>query len=168
MKRLLAALATSLLAPAAAGATLDLAADAAAGQTTLTTFAAGAGQNGLTLPVSTAVHPLTGRLFVADRNNHRILSWISASAYATGASADIVVGQPDFATVTAGTTAAKLAFPYGVAVDEAGNLYVSDQGNNRVLIFPAPITSGMAATKVIGQASFTANTANAGGRSATS
>jgi hypothetical protein len=168
MKRLLAALAASLLAPAAAGATLDLAADAAAGQVTLTTFAAGGGQNGLTLPVSTAVHPLTGRLFVADRNNHRILSWISASAYATGASADIVIGQPDFATVTAGTTASKLAFPYGVAVDEAGNLYVSDQGNNRVVIYPAPLTSGMAATKVIGQASFTANTANAGGRSATS
>ena len=168
MKRLLAALAASLLAPVAAGATLDLAADAAAGQVTLTAFAAGAGQAGLTLPVATAVHPLSGRLFVADRNNHRILSWISASAYATGAAADIVIGQPDFATVTAGTTASKLAFPYGVAVDEAGNLYVSDQGNNRVVIFPAPLTSGMAATKVIGQASFTANTANAGGRSATS
>jgi hypothetical protein len=42
-----------------------------------------------------------------------------------------------------------------VAVDAQGNLYVADYQNFRILVFAAPLSSGMAATIVLGQADFT-------------
>jgi hypothetical protein len=49
-----------------------------------------------------------------------------------------VIGQPDFVTNTAGAGRARLNFDdgSGVAFDAAGNLWVGDSGNNRVLKFP--------------------------------
>ncbi|MGC2763341.1 MAG: hypothetical protein WA206_18710, partial [Candidatus Binatus sp.] len=61
--------------------------------------------------------------------------------------------------------------PYGVAVDAAGNLYVADASNNRVLEYTTPFAEcgsfpcvGGSANMVFGQGgSFTSNTANKGG-----
>jgi hypothetical protein len=60
-----------------------------------------------------------------------------------------------------------------VITDSSDNLYVSDLGNNRILEYNAPFsqakTQGFSANKVYGQAgSFTTNTCNNGGVSATS
>src|SRR5215469_8336298 len=41
-----------------------------------------------------------GHLYVADTDNNRILGWSSASSFKTAQSADLVIGQPDFFTVT--------------------------------------------------------------------
>ena len=65
-----------------------------------------------------------------------------------------------------GVSANSLHLPWGVAVDGAGNLYVADVGNNRVLYYPAGSTT---ANRVYGQGGdFTASTANNGGVSANS
>ena len=55
-------------------------------------------------------------------------------------------------------------------MDAKGNLYVIDTGNNRILRFPQPFnqTAGELPDLVIGQPSFTTNTLNQGGLSASS
>ena len=101
-------------------------------------------------------------LYVADRNNYRVLFFEKNSTSATR-----VYGQESFTTTTGALpSATSLAAPEGVALDRHGNLYVADAGNNRVLFYPAGSTT---ATKVYGQgSSFTTNTANKGGVSANS
>jgi hypothetical protein len=66
--------------------------------------------------------------------------------------ASAVYGQPDFTSQGYGTSATNLSQPAGVAVDGSGGLYVVDQGNNRVLHFPAGSTT---ADAVYGQPDFT-------------
>ena len=78
-----------------------------------------------------------------------------AFAFSTGMAATIVIGQPDFTTVTPGLTNSKLTFPSNMAFDSAGNLFVVDSNNARVLMFLAPLSTGMAASVVIGQPDFT-------------
>ena len=71
--------------------------------------------------------------------------------------ATLVLGQATFITNTATTTAKGLAGPIGLAFDTEGDLWVADAGNNRVLEYVPPFTDGMAASVVLGQTSFLAN-----------
>ncbi len=82
---------------------------------------------------------------------------------------DAIVGQPDAVTRTANSTgvnASGLAFPIGTATDAAGNLYVADSENHRVLIYFSPFTTDRVADRVLGQGDFNTNTPNSGGPSA--
>jgi uncharacterized protein (TIGR03437 family) len=116
-------------------------------------------------------------LYVSDFSNNRVLAWKNASSFSFGATADFVIGQPDFFSTTAlgpGTASpsAGLNHPAGMAVDKNGNLYVIDTGNNRILRFPAPYNQpGQPLPDlVIGQTGFSCNTCsqpNSGGISAT-
>ncbi|HEV3112364.1 MAG TPA: NHL repeat-containing protein [Candidatus Binataceae bacterium] len=109
------------------------------------------------------------RLYVADSGNHRVLGWRSIDALKNGASADLVIGQADFLSWSsqcnnAAVTGATLCFPSGVAVDGAGNLYVVDQGNNRVLEYDDPFATDTQPDTVFGQGgSFTSSACNKGG-----
>jgi sugar lactone lactonase YvrE len=81
-------------------------------------------------------------LYVADFNNNRVLEYDSPLTADTVA--DRVFGQPDFTTSTCnypdgGVSASSLCEPRGVAVDAAGNLYVADWNNNRVLEYDTPL-----------------------------
>jgi sugar lactone lactonase YvrE len=73
-----------------------------------------------------------GGLYIADQVNSRVLYYPAGSTTATR-----VYGQGgSFTTGTAnngGISADSLFIPSGVALDESGNLYISDQFNNRVL-----------------------------------
>lgn len=104
------------------------------------------------------------RVYVVDRNNHRVLGWKSVAAFATHDAAAIVIGQPAMSSNVCnngGVSAASLCSPAGVAVDSAGNLYVADAGNHRVLFYNKPFAKGRVADEVFGQyGSFTTNTAN--------
>jgi DNA-binding beta-propeller fold protein YncE len=82
-----------------------------------------------------AVDPTTGKLFVADRNNNRVLRFSSAAKLTSGAAAEAVLGQPDDTTNTSGLSAVKMTTPVRLFVDAAGRLWVSDYGNRRVLRF---------------------------------
>ncbi len=107
-------------------------------------------------------------LYVADTNNNRILGFNNFNSIQIGLQkADLVIGQPDFyrSQINYPTNMAtmpnqqSLNGPTALAVDSAGNLYVADSGNSRVLRFPAPFASGKTALEsadlVIGQTSFT-------------
>ncbi len=96
-------------------------------------------------------------LYVADTGNHRVLGWREASGFANGASADLVLGQPDRfgAAPNSPSVAQGLNQPSGLAVDRAGNLYVADTANHRVLRYPRPFDAQVPAPDfVIGQPNF--------------
>lgn len=110
-------------------------------------------------------------IYVIDRNLHRVLIFNSPAANDT--TADFVIGQADFVTSVANFPAGNpannnLLQPIAGYVDGAGNFYVCDEGNNRVLLFMPPMANTMAASKVFGQPLFTTNGTNQGGRSASS
>jgi len=118
--------------------------------------------------VDTSVTP--NRIYVADANNKRVLGWSDVSSLANGAAADLVIGPPDFLSFGPDSpTAASVGFAAGLAVDGAGNLYVADEDNSRVLEFDSPFTTDTTADQVFGQGgSFTSGDCNHGGVSATS
>lgn len=125
------------------------------GQDSLTTNLPGTGPTQLALPASVAV--IDGRLIVADAGNNRVLIWNRLPVGNTAP--DVVVGQVDLVSDDPGTAADKLSFP--VAATVANNrLIVSDQNNNRVLIWnTVPTTNGVAADVVLGQPDFTSGSA---------
>jgi len=104
-----------------------------------------------------------GNLYVADFFNHRVLRFNNAASKANGDPADGVLGQIDFISGSANaggpTSASGLNRPVGVALDSLGRLYVSDRGNQRILIWnnAATLGNGVVADNVLGQANFTAN-----------
>jgi sugar lactone lactonase YvrE len=123
-------------------------------------------------PLGAAVDRRSGRLFVADASNNRVLSWPNAASLANSQAADLVLGQPDFFSRVAnygGVSARSLDQPIGLALDAQGDLYVADYSNNRVLEYATPLTTHMAASRVFGQGgSFNTAAANNGGISANS
>jgi sugar lactone lactonase YvrE len=121
---------------------------------------------GLSGPTNVAIDrsATPNRLYVADSSNNRVLGWRDAAGFTNGASADIVIGQPDFYssycdslgpnTPAPKVDATMLCTPSGLAVDRAGNLYVSDVGNSRVLVFHDPFQAFAEARRVSASAVF--------------
>src|SRR6185437_4478515 len=46
----------------------------------------------------------------------------------------------------------------GIAFDSSSNLWIADSGNNRTLEYTTPLTTGKAASAVLGQSDFTTGT----------
>ncbi len=131
-------------------------ADGVLGQPNFTSTASAVTQNGMANPRGVALHGTT--LFVAERENHRVLRFDSAASKANGANADGVLGQPDFTSNTQTLSQTGMVLPGRVSVDQGGQLYASEGlGGNRVLIFSdaANKLNGGPADLVIGQPDFT-------------
>jgi DNA-binding beta-propeller fold protein YncE len=112
---------------------------------------------GLNVPTHLAIDPTSGKLFVADQNNNRVLRYASPAALANGAAAEAVLGQDDFSGNGSDTAANRMNYPWGVYVDKNGALWVGDTYNNRVLRFDhaASKANGAGANGVLGQPDFT-------------
>ncbi|PIZ10944.1 hypothetical protein COY54_00935 [Candidatus Falkowbacteria bacterium CG_4_10_14_0_8_um_filter_41_36] len=146
--------------------TNDAAANVVLGQPNMTSSTANnGGLSASSLSEPRAIDVSGGKLLVADRSNNRVLIWNTIPTTDNQA-ADVVLGQPNMTSSTAnngGITAHSLYQPNGVAVVN-GKLYISDSGNNRVLIFNTiPTTNQQDADLVLGQPNMTSNTANNGG-----
>jgi sugar lactone lactonase YvrE len=128
----------------------------------------GADAGTLFSPFGVTVKDAAGNLYVADSFNNRVLIY-SPIPSANGEAAVTVLGQADFNSITqnrgngATPSADSLSFPAEVAVDNAGNIYVADHGNHRVLIYEPSPMNGEAATIVLGQGGdFTTSIQNKG------
>lgn len=115
----------------------------------------------LNSPQGVALDPTSGKFFVCDSFNHRVLRYASPTAFINGGSAEAVFGQANFAAVTAGNQRNKFNTPSGIFVDRAGNLWVADSANNRAVMFlnASSRASGVDADGLIGSASFDVNAA---------
>ena len=82
---------------------------------------------GLTIPYGVAVDG-AGNLFIADSNNNRIRKVDGAGIITTVAG----TGEERFSGDGGPATAAGLDWPWGVAVDGAGNLFIADTFNSRI------------------------------------
>lgn len=136
-------------------------ADGVLGQPNFETGGSGTSAVNLYAPSGVAVDPLTGKLFVADRYNNRVLRWSSEAKLNNGSEAECVLGQTNFTTSASGLSAAKFNDPLRVFVDNQGRLWVSDYLNNRVLRFDSASykQNGAPADAVLGQPNFTTNSA---------
>ncbi|HKE23988.1 MAG TPA: hypothetical protein VKB88_16595 [Bryobacteraceae bacterium] len=105
-----------------------------------------------------------GRLYVADTQNNRILIFNHIPS-TNGAAPDVVLGAPNFTTfmnqdLNQAATAATMVDPVSVTSDGT-RLFVTDLGNNRVLIWNSiPTASGTPADVEIGQPDMTGSVAN--------
>lgn len=112
---------------------------------------------GMNTPAGVVVDA-TGRLWVSDALNHRVLRFDNAAAKPSGAAANAVLGQADFTSDRSATVAVNsMNKPIGLHLESNGRLWVVDSGNSRVLRFDgaAQKNSGAAANGVLGQAGFT-------------
>lgn len=143
----------------------DAAASLALGQSDLVSATHNVAQNN-TLFGPAGVYSDGTRLFVADYSNNRVLIFNSLPS-ASGAAADVVVGQPDMFSNSPNQARSQpgadtLNGPTGVYSDGV-KLYVADQGNNRVLVFnQIPASDGASADFALGQITLSSNTANQG------
>lgn len=129
------------------------------GQPDLTTNGNGDAANQFYFPLDVEVDPATGKVFVADGGNNRVLRFASIDDIADGADAEAVLGQSDFGLSAAATTASGMSEPSGLKIGPSGELWIAENGNNRVLRFDnaATISSGASADAVLGQPDFTSS-----------
>ena len=130
-------------------------ADLVLGQTNLTTSGTNSGglsAASLNFPRSVCINGT--KLFVVDNGNNRVLIW-NTFPTTNKQSADLVVGQPNMTTATAGSGASGMTSPVNLYCN-ATRLLVSEIGSNRVLSWTNhPTANGQAADMAIGQKDLT-------------
>lgn len=115
------------------------AADRFFGEPSLTSSTSLIGAQGLDSPISVDVDAF-GALWVADQGNNRVVRYDDVATKNNGFFADAVIGQSGFLDSSAGLAANRFDDPRDASVDAAGNLWIADFNNARVLQFlrPAP------------------------------
>jgi sugar lactone lactonase YvrE len=112
-----------------------------------------------------------GNLWVTDTAFARVTKYVPP--FTNGMSATLAIGQPSLESTYPCNgmytgkgdyypppTANTLCEPSGTTFDSNGNLWVADLGNQRVLEFVPPFSTGMAANLELGQPVATAFTSN--------
>jgi len=119
-----------------------------------------------TLYRPTAAFSDGNKLFVVDATNNRVLIYNSIPT-SSNASADVVVGQADMTHNSdnqGGSVGPNTLSLPPFASSDGKKLFISDWGNNRVLIYNSiPTSNNASADVVIGQQNMTSNSENQGG-----
>ncbi|MEO7145925.1 MAG: hypothetical protein ABI165_20725 [Bryobacteraceae bacterium] len=86
-----------------------------------------------------------GSLLVSDVVDNRVLFFVKPQGgdFTNGQAAFTAFGQPDFTTITPGSTPNRMNAPHGIATDTNDRLFVCDTGNNRVLVYTRVTTAGV-------------------------
>lgn len=139
-------------------------ADVVIGQPDFTTLEPGVGPDRLDRPGYPAITS-DGKLIIPDAGNNRVLIYNSVPT-TSGASADIVLGQPDMNSNTEGIGPTSFNYPYSVAISRTGKFAIADRSNDRVLVYnTVPTSSSAVPDYVLGQPDFDTNGDNTGGLS---
>lgn len=140
-------------------------ADLVLGQANFTTVAPDSAVTASSMSGPQGVWIQNGKLFVADTQNSRVLIWNSIPT-SNNQPADIVLGEANFtsryvAPASGSVPAANTLYdPVSVSSDGT-RLYVTDLGNNRVLIWNSiPTTNQQAADVELGQLNMTSSVSN--------
>jgi DNA-binding beta-propeller fold protein YncE len=130
------------------------------GSATYGSTAGGDTASTLSGPTDVAYDSVNHNLYVADLGNNRVLVYAAASGFTAGENATYALGQTSLTANTTGDTQSTLNAPNSLAYDPTNSrLFVTDQGNNRVLVYSTPIAAnGPNATFVLGQSGFTTAT----------
>jgi uncharacterized protein (TIGR03437 family) len=129
---------------------------------------------GLYEPTGLAVYK--GDLYVVDSGNNRVLRYPKPFSQTGQVFPDLYIGQPNLSTRVANqpsglvsaqgiyTASSSQVFVANIAFDSAGNLWMTDPGNRRVLRFPAAAIAkgggGLTADTEIGQVDFVSTQKN--------
>lgn len=110
-------------------------------------------------------------MWLADRFLSRVTRFNTPAS--TDTTADLVIGQPNLTSGDpnqggANPAANTINRASGCTLDAAGNLYVCDEFNHRVLLYLAPLANNQAAARVFGQPDFVSQGPNNPARSANS
>ncbi len=115
-------------------------------------------QSSLLAPVAVAFDH-SGDLWVSDFVSSRVTEY--QPPFTNGMNASLELGQPggktQFVSHGARPPDSGLAAPLDIAFDASGDLWVADRGNNRVVEYVQPFTSGKSPSVVIGQPSLDSN-----------
>ncbi|MHB9012656.1 MAG: T9SS type A sorting domain-containing protein [Ignavibacteriaceae bacterium] len=90
-------------------------------------------QNQIGNPGGVAVY--NGTLWICDASNNRILKFNNAYSATNSPNADGILGQSSYTTPSSGTSQSQFYNPLNICIDNSGNLWVVDGGNNRILKF---------------------------------
>lgn len=95
----------------------------------------------------------SSNVWVSDTLNYRVLEFVPPLF--NGAGAGLVLGNSNFTTNSpGGRSASSMDYPVGVSIDSSGNLWSAQWFGRRVAGFPAPYSSGEAASLLLGESSF--------------
>lgn len=83
----------------------------------------------------------SGNMWIADSANNRVLRFPPGSH-----TADLVIGQNSFSTNASGNGLNQLFAPSSVKFTDNGQLFVSDNSNNRIMVYTSPFSTGMNGT----------------------
>jgi sugar lactone lactonase YvrE len=118
------------------------------GQPNFTSDILSGAQSGLNGPEGIAIDS-KGDIWISDSTNNRVVEF--TPPFSNGESASLVLGQDNFSSIYCSSLSmSSLCDPQGIAFDKAGNLYVADDSNNRILEFKPPFSDGEAASLSIG------------------
>lgn len=120
------------------------------GQSNFTSSNSGENESGLAGPEGIAIDS-KGNVWISDSENNRVLEF--TLPFSNGESASLVLGQENFSNYSCGApTPSDICDPQGIAFDKSGDLFVADNGNNRILEFKPPFTDGESASAIVGTA----------------
>jgi len=116
-----------------------------------------------------AVDTISDSLFIVDTNNSRVLRFSNRNSLTPLDTPISLFGQSNWTQTSPNggqgqASASVFAYPTSACVDENGTLFVSDTGNNRIMVFPQAsiAVSGALASQLLGQENFTVSYANQG------